>query len=58
MQHDWTKSSLVPKILGYRQVSDATLLHLARVHGLKLTAFDQPVAAVCPWDDNLEVFTP
>jgi hypothetical protein len=28
--------ALVPKIIGYRQVSDATLLHLARVSGLKL----------------------
>jgi toxin-antitoxin system PIN domain toxin len=50
--------ALVPKILGYRQVPDATLLHLARVHGLKLTTFDRPMAAVCPWDDNLELLTP
>jgi hypothetical protein len=44
--------ALVPKIMGYRQVSDATLPHLARVYGLKLTTFDRPVAAVCPWGDN------
>jgi len=50
--------ALVPKIIGYRQVSDATLLHLARVCDLKLTTFDRPVAAVCPWDDNLELLTP
>ena len=50
--------ALVPKIIGYRQVSDATLLHLAHVCGLKLTTFDRPVAAVCPWDDNLELLTP
>jgi hypothetical protein len=50
-------NALVPKIMGYRQVPDATLLHLARVHGLKLTTFDRPMAAVCPWDDNLELLT-
>ena len=50
--------ALVPKIIGYRQGSDATLLHLARVCDLKLTTFDRPVAAVCPWDDNLELLTP
>jgi predicted nucleic acid-binding protein len=47
--------ALVPKISGYRQVSDATLLHLARVGGLKLVTFDQPVAAVCPWPQHLEL---
>jgi hypothetical protein len=50
-------NALVPKIMGYRQVPDATLRHLARVHGLKLTTFDRPRAAVCPWDDNLELLT-
>jgi uncharacterized protein len=49
---------LGPKISGYRQVSDATLLHLARVGGLKLVTFDQPVAAVCPWPEHLELLTP
>ena len=49
---------LVPKIVGYRQVSDATLLHLARVCGLKLTTFDRPVTAICPWADNLDLLTP
>jgi hypothetical protein len=48
---------LVPKILGYRQVTDATLLHLARVSGLKLVTFDRPVAAVCPWPEHLELLT-
>jgi uncharacterized protein len=32
---------LMPKIVGYRQVSDATLLHLARVGGLKLGRVDE-----------------
>jgi uncharacterized protein len=49
---------LVPKIIGYRQVPDATLLHLARVNGLKLVTFDQPVAAVCPWPEHLALLTP
>jgi uncharacterized protein len=50
--------ALVPKIIGYRQVSDATLLYLARVHGLKLVTFDRPVAAVCPWPEHLELLVP
>jgi len=50
--------ALVPKIIAYRQVSDATLLHLARVCDLKLTTDDRPVAAVRPWDDNLALLTP
>jgi hypothetical protein len=50
--------ALVPNIIGYRQISDATLLHLARVCGLKLITFDRPVAAICPWDDHLELLTP
>jgi toxin-antitoxin system PIN domain toxin len=49
---------LVPRIIGYRQVSDATLLYLARVGGLKLVTFDRPVAAVCPWPEHLELLTP
>jgi len=44
---------LVSRIVGYRQVSDATLLHLARAHGLKLVTLDQAVAAICPWNENL-----
>jgi uncharacterized protein len=36
---------LVTKIIGYRQMADATLLHLARVHDMKLVTFDQAVAA-------------
>jgi len=49
---------LVPNIMGYRQVPDATLLHLARVHGMKLITFDQPIAAICPWPEHLELLTP
>jgi hypothetical protein len=49
---------LAAKILGYRQMADATLLHLARVHSMKLVTFDQAVAVVCPWSENLELLTP
>jgi hypothetical protein len=48
---------LVPKVIGYRQMPDATLLHLARVHGMKLVTFDQAVTVVCPWNDNLQLLT-
>lgn len=49
---------LIPRILGYRQVSDATLLHIARCHGNKLVTFDQAVASICPWQENLLVLSP
>jgi toxin-antitoxin system PIN domain toxin len=46
---------LLPRIVGYRQVSDATLLHVVRIHGLKLVTFDLAVAAICPWAENLQL---
>ena len=49
---------LVPNVIGYRQVSDATLLYLVRVHGMKLVTFDQAIMAVCTWRENLELLTP
>jgi hypothetical protein len=48
---------LVPRIIGYRQVPDATVLYLARVNGLRLVTFDRAVAAVCPWPEHLELLT-
>jgi uncharacterized protein len=45
---------LAPRIVGYRQVTDATLLHLARTHGARLVTLDQPVASLCLWEENLE----
>jgi toxin-antitoxin system PIN domain toxin len=45
--------ALVAKIIGYRQMADATLLHLARVHDMKLITFDQAVAVVCPWNEKM-----
>jgi hypothetical protein len=50
--------ALVSHIRGYQQVPDATLLHLARVHDMKPVTFDQPIAALCPWPEHLEVLTP
>jgi toxin-antitoxin system PIN domain toxin len=44
---------LVARIAGYRQVSDATLLHFARSHSLRLVTLDQSIGAICPWNENL-----
>jgi toxin-antitoxin system PIN domain toxin len=44
---------LVRRISGYRQVPDATLLHLARYHGARLVTFDHAIASICPWSENL-----
>lgn len=44
---------LIPLIVGYRQVTDAVLLHTARAHGMKLVTFDKPLRTICPWPDNL-----
>ena len=49
---------LVPKILGHQQITDATLLHLARGNGMKLVTFDQSTSALCPWPGNLEILVP
>jgi len=49
---------LVPKIAGHQQITDASLLHIARFHGMKLVTFDQAMSALCPWGANLEVIIP
>ena len=49
---------LVSRIVGYRQVSDATLLHLARAHGMRLVTFEQAVTSICPWNENLLILSP
>jgi toxin-antitoxin system PIN domain toxin len=46
---------LVPRIQGYRQMTDATLLLFARASAVKLVTFDQSVAALCPWPDSIEI---
>ncbi len=49
---------LVPKIVGHQQITDATLLHLARFHGMKLATLDQATSTLCPWTSNLEIIVP
>ncbi len=49
---------LVPRIVGHQQVTDATLMHLARFHGMKFVTLDQGTRALCPWSGNLEVIVP
>jgi uncharacterized protein len=44
-------------VSGYLQVPDATLLYVARVHGMKLVTFDQSSKVICPWAENLEVLS-
>jgi toxin-antitoxin system PIN domain toxin len=44
-------------IRGYRQVSDAGLVYLARTHGMKLSSFDRGITAICPWLENLEIIS-
>ncbi len=51
-------NELEPRIVGYRQVSDATLLHSARVHGMRLVTFDQSIGTICPWRENLLILLP
>jgi uncharacterized protein len=49
---------LVPRVIGHQQLTDATLLHVARFHGMKLATLDQATAALCPWSGNVEVIVP
>ena len=49
---------LVVRLVGYRQVPDATLLYLARVHEMKLVTFDQAISSICPWPEHLELLVP
>ena len=51
-------NELAARIVGYRQMTDATLLHLARSHQMKLLTLDQAAASRCPWDEHLETIVP
>jgi hypothetical protein len=53
-----TFDELVPRIAGYRQVSDASLLYIARMHGLKLVTLDQAIMSICPWSESLLLLSP
>lgn len=43
------------QVNGYRQLSDAVLLYIARTHAAQLVTFDQAIASICPWNENLRV---
>lgn len=49
---------MIPNIVGHKQLPDATLLHLARFHSMKLVTFDQAVSSICPWPAHLDVISP
>lgn len=49
---------LSPRIRGYRQTPDAILLHYARVHGARFVTFDQGIASLSPWAENVECLNP
>lgn len=51
-------NELTDRIVGYRQVTDATLLHFSRAHGVQLVTFDQSIASICPWKENLHILSP
>ena len=41
-----------------QQMTDATLLYLARMNGMKFIMFDRPIAVLCLWPDRLKLLTP
>lgn len=43
------------RVRGYRQISDATLVYFARMHGLQVVTFDQALASICPWPESVLV---
>lgn len=48
-------AELVSRIAGYRQVPDATLLSMARMHDAKLVTFDRGAGGLCPWKEHVQV---
>lgn len=47
----------VPVVAGYRQVTDAHLLTLARRHGHRLVTFDAGISALAVADDDVVLLT-
>lgn len=47
----------VPPLVGYRQVTDAHLLMLARRRGMRLVTFDSGVAALARDSDDVELLS-
>lgn len=57
----WTDTSLNDlslRITGYRQMTDATLLAIAKSENLQVVTFDQAMSSICPWPANLQVLRP
>ena len=49
---------LARKLQGYRQVSDAILLAIAKQHSAMLVTFDRAIQSLCPWPDMVVVLAP
>ena len=52
---DQSFDELASVIRGYRQVTDGVLLYLVHFMGMKLVTFDQPIRALNPWPESLQV---
>ena len=51
-------TTVVGKLQGHKQITDAYLLALARVHQLRFLSFDRKIRAFCPFPENLEILIP
>lgn len=49
---------LARRLQGYRQVSDAILLAIAKQNSAKLVTFDRAIQTLCPWPDLVVVISP
>jgi toxin-antitoxin system PIN domain toxin len=54
---DRTFDEIGSRVRGYRQISDAGLVCLARTEGMKLASFDRGIASLCPWPENVEILS-
>ena len=48
---------LARRLQGYRQVSDAILLAIAKRHSATLVTFDRGIQTLCPWPDMVTVLS-
>ncbi|MBC7816007.1 MAG: VapC toxin family PIN domain ribonuclease [Planctomycetaceae bacterium] len=49
---------LVRRLQGYRQVSDAVLLAIAKQNQAQFVTFDRAIETLCPWPNMVVVITP
>lgn len=49
---------LEARIAGHRQVTDATLLWLAKIHGVGLVTFDRALVTWTPWPAQVSLLVP